>query len=141
MAILTPAAIGQTNTEGTLLASAARTATVQLPTQTNHNARGVFVVLNVTAASGTGGITPQFRAIDPISGTTVVLHATPPPAVTAVGRYGYVLYPGISVSAGTLGNGSTILVASQVLPRLWTMVVSPGDASSYTYSLSYMLLI
>jgi hypothetical protein len=120
------------NTEGTLLASAARTVTVLSAMQTNHNARGVIVILNVTAASGTGGL--SVAVWDGIFGV-VFLSATTP--ATAIGVDGYELYPG---STGAV-SGNLRLRVSGALPRTWQAVVTVGDASSYTYSLNYSLVV
>jgi hypothetical protein len=120
------------NTEGTLLASAARTATVTTATQTNHNARGVFLFLRVTAASGTGGVRARIEWVDPL-GSAKTLHAVPA-YVTVVGTYTYLLYPGSPAGASEL-NSST------PLPRTWRVIVDHGDATSYTYSLGYALIL
>jgi hypothetical protein len=124
------------NQEGTLLASAARTAGSVSPIQTNYNARGVVVFINVTAASGTGGLKPYVTGIDPISGSPVSLH-TWPTAITATGLYIIVLYPASTMVATT----SVKAVISLVLPRRWGVNVNADDASSYTYSLSYALIL
>jgi hypothetical protein len=52
------------NTQGTLLASAARTATATSPNQTNYNAKGVQLTIDVTAVSGTGGLILVLQGID-----------------------------------------------------------------------------
>jgi len=122
------------NTEGTLLASAARTANIATPLQINYNAKGVFLWLNVTVASGAGGLTLIVQGIDPISGLPVWLNATPT-AVTTTGTFGYELYPG-----GTL-SGDVKQRTSGILPRSWKVLIAVGDASSYTYSLGYSLIL
>jgi hypothetical protein len=120
------------NWTGTALASAART-TVQSVDLTNYNARGIQVILNVTAASGTGGLTVNIRGKDPVSGNYYILHAAPT-AVTATGLKVYELYPGIGAAAGDLTAR-----ASAILPRSFNLQVAVGDASSYTYSLGWQL--
>ena len=121
------------NIEGTLLASAARTVTTYSANQTNYNARGVIVVLNVTAASGTGGLQVILQAIDPVSGGAVSLNATPT-AVIAIDRLAYIFYPGAT-------GGVAAQITGIPLPRTWRVGVVHGDASSYTYSLSYSLIL
>jgi hypothetical protein len=123
------------NTEGTLLASAARTASVSSPIMENHNARGVALVLNVTVASGTGGLTVYIVARETATVTTFVLNATPT-AVTAVSKSIYMLYPGIAA-----GVGEVTQATSSVLPRGWYALVNHADGSSYTYSLAYSLIV
>lgn len=120
------------NTQGTLLASAARTAAATSAAQTNYNARGVVLILSVTAASGTGGLQVRFDFLDPISGNALGITALPT-AVTATGTYSYVIYPGAS-SGGTQNT-------SNVCPRSWQARVAVGDASSYTYSLAYAYVL
>lgn len=121
------------NIEGTILASAARTVATTTPNQTNYNARGVIIFLNVTLASGTGGLTVRINGIDPVSGVVRGI-PTAPTIVTAVGHYNYVVYPGAS-------GGVVSAVSALILPRSWTLQVSVGDASSYTYSVGYSLIL
>lgn len=121
------------NAEGTLLASAARTTTASSSNQTNYNARGVMIFLNVTVASGTGGLTVRINGIDPVSGALRGI-PTAPTIVTAVGHYNYVMYPGAS-------GGVVSSVSALPLPRSWMVQVSAGDASSYTYSIGYSLIL
>ncbi len=118
--------------EFTLLVSAARTATTDSTDQNNGYARGVLVHLNVTAASGTGGLTVRVQAKDPVSGAYVSLNAAPA-VVTAVGTFAYLLYPGA-------GAGGLTQATSGGLPRTWRVQVTHGDASSYTYSVGAVLL-
>lgn len=126
------------NTQGTLFASAARTATVSSPTQTNYNARGVQVIVNVTAVSGTGGLIVSIRGIDPISGSYYRLNVDPA-TITATGLYVYELYPGSTTAmSGALPNVTQR--SSGVLPRTWYGSVFANDSSSYTYSVSYSLI-
>lgn len=127
------------NTQGTLLASSVRTVTTTSPDQTNYNARGVIVYLNISLASGTGGLSVRIWGKDPVTGSGVVLNAAPT-AITATGIYGYVLYPGIGAAAAA-GNGGMNQVTSEVLPRTWFVQVTHGDGSSYTYSVGYALIL
>lgn len=122
------------NVEGTLLASAARTSTTASPQQTNHNAKGVMVTLNVTAASGAGGLTLYVRAINPVTGVSSGGLNNAPTAVTANGIYRYIVYPGAS-------GGSVTQATSLPLPRVWDININHGDSSSYTYSVSYQLIL
>lgn len=120
--------------EGVLLPSAARTANTTVPNQTNENARGVLLILNITGGQATGGLQPVIQYVDPISGSTPA-PAAPAAAVLAAGKYGYVLYPGIGAAANDVKQA-----INAVLPRTWNVVIIHGDGSSYTYSLSYCLL-
>jgi hypothetical protein len=123
------------NQQGTLLASAARTATAAGADQTNYDGRGVVVFLNVTAASGSGGLQVVVEGKDPVSGTYQQINATPT-AVTATGFRSYVVYPG----AASGPQGDVTQTTQQVLSRTWRVRVVHGDGSSYTYSVGYALL-
>jgi hypothetical protein len=123
------------NQQGTLLASAARTATAASPDQTNHDGRGVVVFLNITAASGTGGLQVIVEGKDPVSGSYQQINATPA-AVTATGFKSYVVYPG----AASGPQGDVTQTTEQVLPRTWRVRVVHGDGSSYTYSVGYAVI-
>lgn len=118
------------NTESTLLASAARTVQTNSADQTNYSAKGLHVQLNVTAASGTGGLTVVVQGKDPVSGTYYdILVGT---AIIATGITILKVYPGIVASANA--------AASDILPRTWRVQVRVGDASSYTYSVGSSLV-
>ncbi len=114
-----------------LLASAARTADALAPKQHDEYATGVRLILNVSAASGTGGLTPRVRCYDPVSGLTVEV-SQGGAAVIAVGTFSYEVYPSTSTAAA----GNVKEVISRLLPSYWDVRVAHADASSYTYSLS-----
>lgn len=122
------------NVEGVALASAARTASTASPDITNHNARGIMVMLDVTAASGTGGLQVRVQAKDPVSGNYLGINSAPT-AITAVGMRVYVLYPGANTT-----NTGIAQVSGQLVPRTFRIFVSHGDGSSYTYSVGYALI-
>lgn len=120
-----------------LLASAARTTAVTSASQTvrrNYASRGVLVTLDVTAASGTGGLTLSVNFVDPVTAKTVAI-ATASAAVTATGTKTYIVYPGAVVSGGSVTQAVQL-----PLPSHWNVSVAVGDASSYTYSVSACLL-
>lgn len=122
------------NTHGTLLASAARTATTVSAAQTNYNARGVLLFVYVTGA-GTGSITPKIEALNPLgTGTFYVASYN---AITTTGSYVYVLYPGANATAPAATSGT----ASAVLSRSWDLVMQHADSSSWTYSVGHSLII
>lgn len=120
------------NNEGTALVSALRTITTTSANITNYNARGIIIFLSVTAASGTGGLVTTIRGVDPISGGGSALHANPA-AVITTGLFMYVLYPGVN-TGGSGGFQGT-------LPRTFNIRVTPGDATNYTYSVGYSLIV
>lgn len=120
------------NLEGTLLASAARTTGPTTAIQKNYNAKGVIIYLNITAASGTGGLRVFIQMIDPVSGSVTNINAAPT-AIIATGLYTYAIYPSMSSGATQATSG--------VLPRSWNVWIQELDASSYTYSLGYSLML
>lgn len=122
----------QRNNEATaLLASAARSTTQTVATQTNYNGRGVALILNVTAVPGAQSLTLSINAVDTISGATVALGTTA--AITATGTYLLTIYPGIAAVANSR--------VSDVVPRKWNAVVTASGAGSFTYSLSSTILL
>jgi len=110
-----------------LLPSAARTATTASPVLRNRRHRGIQVVLVVTAASGTGGLTIHIQQVDRDSGNAIDL-AVDAAVITATGTYGFQMAPGA-------GSATPLY-----LPTDFQVEVAHGDGSSYTYSLSCTLL-
>ena len=117
--------------EITLLASAERTSSTVTPTQTNYNARGVMLVLDVSAITDTPSIQAVVQVIDTLSGDyEAILRGG---NVTTVSLNSYVVYPG---GISTAGGGDVVMVAILPLPRKWRVTVSHSDADPITYSLS-----
>jgi hypothetical protein len=135
------------NTEGTLLASAARTAGAASANQTNHNARGVILLLDVTVAPAAppagSGLIPLIQAYDPISGRYVQLNSGTPTRITAVGTYATIVAPGIRefVTGGAPASYQVYHSVNYLIPRTWRGSVNVGNADSYTYSLGYALIL
>ena len=120
------------NTQGSLLASAARTGTADSPIQTNPGARGVILYLNITAITGGPGLGIQYAmfGVDPVSGVVTQLSGASG-LKTATGLTNLAIYPGLS-GAGT---------SNMVVPRSWLAHVFVSDATPYTYSLGYALIV
>jgi hypothetical protein len=117
-------------TRRVLLASGARTASTASIKQTDVVCKILRLYLSVTAASGTGGLQPQVRAYDIVSGNSVAL-TTGGTAITATGTYCYEM----GLAEGTAANNVKECVLRPV-PYQWDVNVVHGDGSSYTYSLS-----
>ena len=119
-----------------LLTMAARTATVASAKFIDRAQQFCRLYVNVTVASGTGGLTVQLRGYDPVSlepGNTpagAFLNGGGT-AITATG--GYVIE--LLLTAGSIVGGVHDSVA-RMLPCTWDVNVGVGDASSYTYSIS-----
>lgn len=123
------------NTQGTLLASAERTAAVQSANVTNYNANAAILFLDVTAASGTGGLSIYFDAKDSVTGKYFRLNAAPS-AIIATGSFAFMLAPGVS------GKGADVSqITGGVISPVWRVRVNVGDASAYTYSIGYALIV
>lgn len=119
--------------EGTLLASAARTATTASPDQTNNYHRGVIVWLNVTVAPGVETLITRIEGKDPIGGLYRTLNAAPT-GITTAALFAYWLYP-------TDSTGQNLDQATEMpLPRTWRVNVVHSAGSSWTYSVGYSLI-
>ena len=118
------------NWQGLVLDSQARTTNTASEVINNTEWKGVTLFVNVTAASGTGGLVIDFRFHDPITGTSKLV-AGGGQAITATGTYVYQLYPGVSTGA----NAGIYATASLALMAQWSVTVTHLDGSSYTYSI------
>lgn len=116
------------NTQNTLLASAARTVTTSSADQTNYNARGLHVVLDVTSA-GTGDITLTIEGKDGLSGKYYTLLAGT--NVTANSTNVYKVYPGLPATANVSAN--------DIVPRTYRVTVTANNANTITYSVASLL--
>jgi hypothetical protein len=100
----------------------AKTVTVAGATQTNFNARGAAISINMGTVSGT---TPTFTAqaqFSPDGGTTWVnIAGAVTASITATGVYTLIIYPGVTVAA----NASI----SYPLPRTWRLNYTIGGTT------------
>ena len=114
--------------EVTLLGSAERTASLATATQTNYNARGVMLILDVSAITDTPSIQVVVQVMPILCGDyEAVLRGG---QVTTVSLNSYVVYP------GAIAEGDVVKAASLPLPRRWRVTVSHADADPITYSLT-----
>jgi hypothetical protein len=116
-------------TQRVLLEPAARTATTACVQQVDKHHRSVRVYLNVTAASGTGGLKVLIRGYDKF-GNPAALTGGGLTAITATGIYVYELMPYAGESVGAVQE-----TQGRLLPVQWDVQVTHADGSSYTYSL------
>lgn len=117
-----------------LLESAARTAApapIVFSGPTHY--RGVRLLLNITAASGTGGLKVVVSAR---SGGAVAALNTGGSNQTTTGLKVYEIYP----NAATAAAGIVDAVSRQ-LPDEYQVEVTHADGSSYTYSLAMEKLL
>jgi hypothetical protein len=118
------------NTDVTLLASAARTGTPAKVDQTNYNARGIQVVIDVTAVTATPAITVTIQGKDAASGKYYTILAST--AIATVTTTVLRVYPGGVVAANASAN--------DVIPRTFAIDCVHGDADSATYTVGYSLI-
>lgn len=131
------------NTQGTLLASAARVITTASPDQTNYNARGVQVFCNVTGnPGGAETLTVQLQVKDSVgagyytvatSGAISVFGA----GAASTGLEVIDLFPGAAETAALAGWTTQGLQ----LPRTWRVNVAHSASGSWTYSVSASLTV
>lgn len=109
------------NIEATVLASATRATTTNSTDQTNHNGRGVMLILNATANPGGGEtLSLKLQAKDPISSAYIDVADAGVLLTAANGTKALVVYPGVLAAdfvSGTVGK-------SAVVPRVWRAVVT-----------------
>ncbi|NIV29466.1 MAG: hypothetical protein GWN58_08135 [Anaerolineae bacterium] len=119
--------------EGTLLAACARTATCASDDQTNYNARGVTVWLDVESNSGSETLTLQIQSKNPVTASyTTLLESA---SITATGDTVYVVYPIGGSGVGAVEDYTESV--SLPLPRTWRVNVVADSGSSMTYSVGY----
>lgn len=127
---------GRPTSSGTALASATRSATTLSSNIPCAGFRGIIVYLDVTAASGTGGLTVRLFGRNPIT-TNIATVAAVTTAATTSGLRIYLFAPG----AGSV-NGATVAwgAAGVALGSEFAIQVLHGDASNYTYQVNYELI-
>jgi len=122
------------NQEISLLVSGDRTASTLSPDQTNYNARGVILWLNVTVRPAAETVTPMIQVKDPVSGLYTVLFSGV--AVGAVATYIYLAYPGM------IDTGANITAETGLpLARTWRVSLVHSGSGTFTYSLGGCYLL
>lgn len=103
-----------------LIAHAAAAAGTSSADQANTSARGIKVVVDVTAITGTTPtLTVTLQGKDPISGKYYTLLASA--ALSAVGTTVLTVYPGLTAAAN--------LTANDVLPATWRVITAIGGTT------------
>ena len=113
-----------------LLASLARTASVNTPDQVNPGHRGLHLIIDVTSITLTPSVVPTIQGKDPLSGKYYDLLVGV--AIIAIGTTILKVYPGIAASAN--------VAASDILPSIWRVQFVHADADSITYSVAAVLV-
>ena len=121
------------NEELIILASAARTATLQSADQVNYNGSGLIVIVDFETEVDTVSITPYLQIKDSISGNYFTIW-TAAAAIEAVGTFAYLFAPG--GAAGSFTEAVNLRLA-----RTWRFGMTHADADSATYSVSAVILV
>ncbi len=114
-----------------LLASAARTATLNTADQQNDEMRGVHVIIDVSALSATPSVTPTIQGKDPTSGKYYSLLVGLP--ITATGTTVLKVHPSILPKHNA--------AAQDLLPAKWRVRLVHADSDSITYSVGANLMV
>ncbi|HEY3285004.1 MAG TPA: hypothetical protein VGN26_22255 [Armatimonadota bacterium] len=129
-------------TQGTLLALGARTTGAYTPVQTNVNARGVILSLQVTAGpGGSETLSLYLRFQDPVSSSTanvLAVLAVPAGSYSSRGLFRLIVAPGASSAPESSGFNKAYALP---LPRMWLAQVDPSGSGSWTYSLAYQTVL
>ena len=118
------------NSNQTVEASAARTATVAGAMVTNFNSAGAVITINVTAVSGTAPTLVAKLQYSPDNGTTWFDYdsKTTTATISAIGTYILKIYPGVSAEVANSVVGLPI-------PRTFRMYYTIGGTTpSYTFT-------
>ena len=123
------------NTEVTVLTSASRTETTDSDDQTNTNARGAVIYMNVSGVElATDNIGFDVQMKDPVSGSYVTLIEGG--TIHAAAMQTYVVYPGIADT-----QASQTLVQATPLPRTWRVRAVHVGAGEFKYSIGAQYIL
>lgn len=129
--------LGSSQTYANLLPSAARIATpnAQEVDFSLTQIGGVIFVVNVTAAAGSGSVTPKIEGIDPYSEMPwPILAAGGTTQITATGTYVYKVHP----AAPTVTLLKVQHAQDVVPPRVRFTLTHADSTNSFTYSVSVL---
>lgn len=116
-----------------LLPSAARTAAIQSEEQKSDGSyKGILLIIDATAETGTAEVTPNIQAYDPVSAAWYTVW-TAAAAISATGDFTYLLYPGAT-------DGNFTEVDGIPIPIWWRLSMTVADTDSLTYSAAAHLL-
>jgi len=114
----------------TVLASAARTASVDSAVFSGDGYRGIQLIIDATASAATPSVVFTLQGYSPAGNDYYTILASA--AITGTGTTVLRVFPGSTVTAN--------LAANDILPPLWRVSVAAGDADSLTYSVAANLL-
>ncbi|MCM3155000.1 hypothetical protein M3611_23600 [Priestia megaterium] len=123
------------NQEGLLLPSTWRTTATTSATQINHNAKGLFLCLDITAVpNATETLILEVKSLVNGNGSWAYANYTIP--ANTVGKFYLLAYPGISEK--TINR---VVQSSTVIPRSWYASVNHSGAGAWMYSLSFATIL
>lgn len=126
---------------GTLLASAARSVTTSSSLIDGTGFKGLWLWLNVTVASGTGGLSVYVEHQDPVSGNWAVTAVQSYAVITTLGLRPFLLAEGLGLGSNMGAAGAPPFAdRGHMLSSAIRIRVVHNDASGYTYSLGYELI-
>lgn len=115
-----------------VLASAARTESPSVDTfrVTGGEARGLILVIDVTADPAAASVTFTIKGVDPVSGKTwdILVSAV----IASVGTTVLQVHPELTASAN--------VIAEDAVPTFFTVEAAHADADSITYSVAAYLV-
>lgn len=113
--------IGRSNTDtGALITHTAASAGVNGSDMLNLNGRGIKLVIDITAITGTGPtLTVTIQGKDPTSGKYFTILASA--ALGAVATTVLTVYPGLTAAANVAAN--------DILPRSWRVITAIGGTT------------
>lgn len=114
----------------TILASAARTASINGNTQNNRFHKGIVFTVDMTAVTATGSIVFTLQGYDALSAKWYTILASA--AVTTVATTTYSVFPGAPATANVSANFQ--------LPKTWRIIAAAANGVSMTYSVGADLL-
>jgi hypothetical protein len=125
------------NHEVTVLASAARTGDTASGDQVNYNARGMALLLDVTAVGTPAGQIDAVNIQAKIGANYATVYSFGTLAINAVGQHAFLVYPG----AATAGSWKAA-PAQGIVPRNWRLQVDhANETDSITYSVVACYLV
>ncbi len=118
------------NSRITLLSSAVRAVTNSTSVIANPGARGLHLVIDMTAVPGVDTVTPKIEGYDETSQKyyTILTGA----AIVATGTTVLKIYPGITASAN--------VAVSDILPDSFRVTMTHSAATNFTYSVGASLI-
>jgi hypothetical protein len=123
------------NEDVSLGVSGAKTASFNTAAQTNRNARGAFMLLNIGAVSGTSPLLTVNLQWSPDGGTTWTNLGPTSAGISAVGSLALLIYPtNLSQTPGATPttlttNASQTMLINAPLPRTWRLAISIGGTT------------